>query len=152
MSSKKKFCTSSKNLDKSPPGKSLEEMKQARRRPRWNAFLKPIITLTPLVASVGLLMFSLKACKERFFPISAIRETLRVPPIAMVANSFAIDWTRTSAIIHFCVSLRHDYEAHRCYSFGGGAGCANEISPAQSASSSGGKTVISPYIRNRAST
>jgi len=42
----KKFSTSSKNLDKSPPEKSLEEMKQARRRARGNAFLKPIITLT----------------------------------------------------------------------------------------------------------
>jgi hypothetical protein len=47
-------------------GKDLEEMKQARRRPRGNAFLKPIITLTLLAASVGLLMFSLKAYKERF--------------------------------------------------------------------------------------
>src|SRR5207249_8010805 len=141
-----------KNIERCPPGKSWEKMKQHRRRPRGTVFPNPIITLTALVASVGLLMFSLKACKERFFPMSAIRETLRVPPIAMVANSFAIDWTRTSAIIHFCVSLRHDYEGHRCYSFGGGAGRANEISPAQSASSSHGKTVISPYIRNRAST
>jgi len=42
----KKFSTSSKNLEKSPLRKSLEEMKQARRRARGNAFLKPIITLT----------------------------------------------------------------------------------------------------------
>src|SRR5207253_9446450 len=30
---------------------------------------------------------------------------LRLTPAAIVANSFAIEWTRTSAIIHFCVSL-----------------------------------------------
>jgi hypothetical protein len=53
-------------MDNSPSKKSLEEIKEERRRARWNAFLTPIITLASLVASVGLLMFILRACKERF--------------------------------------------------------------------------------------
>ena len=36
------------------------------QRARWQAFLTPIITLASIVASVGFLMFILRACKDRF--------------------------------------------------------------------------------------
>jgi hypothetical protein len=40
-------------------------MKRRRRRERWWAFLTPLITLGSLVISIGLLMFSIRACGER---------------------------------------------------------------------------------------
>jgi hypothetical protein len=44
----------------------IEELKRRRRRERWNAFLTPFITLASIVLSIGLLMFFMKACQERF--------------------------------------------------------------------------------------
>lgn len=46
--------------------KTLEEIKEERRRERWNAFFTPFITLASIVASVGMLMFLIKTCSERF--------------------------------------------------------------------------------------
>ncbi len=45
---------------------AVEEMKRRRRRERWSAFLTPFITLASVVLSIGLLMFFMKACQERF--------------------------------------------------------------------------------------
>ena len=50
-----------------PPDKELvEEYRRRRRRERWNAFLTPLITLASVVVSIGLLMFFMRACQERF--------------------------------------------------------------------------------------
>lgn len=46
--------------------KSPEELREERRRARWQAFWTPFITLASIVASVGLLMFFARACRERF--------------------------------------------------------------------------------------
>jgi len=45
---------------------AIDEIKKKRRRERWNAFLTPFITLASVVLSIGLLMFFMKACQERF--------------------------------------------------------------------------------------
>jgi len=45
---------------------AIDEIKRKRRRERWNAFLTPFITLASVVLSIGLLMFFMKACQERF--------------------------------------------------------------------------------------
>jgi hypothetical protein len=48
-----------------PPDKELiEELKRTRRRDRWRAFLRPLITLASIVISIGLLMFIMKSCQE----------------------------------------------------------------------------------------
>lgn len=44
----------------------LEELKAKRRRERWRAFLSPLITLGSIVVSVGMVMYMLKSCSERF--------------------------------------------------------------------------------------
>jgi hypothetical protein len=50
-----------------PPDKELiEQYRRRRRRERWNAFLTPLITLASIVVSIGLLMFFMRACQERF--------------------------------------------------------------------------------------
>jgi hypothetical protein len=54
-----------KTVDKPSPKKSLEELREERRRARWSAFWTPFITLTSIVVSVGLLMFLLRACRDR---------------------------------------------------------------------------------------
>jgi hypothetical protein len=45
---------------------AIDEIKRKRRRERWSAFLTPFITMASVVASIGLLMFFMKACQERF--------------------------------------------------------------------------------------
>ncbi len=45
---------------------AIDEIKRKRRRERWKAFLTPFITLASVVVSIGLLMFFMKACQERF--------------------------------------------------------------------------------------
>jgi hypothetical protein len=49
-----------------PTNQDLEEIKRERRRERWKAFFTPIIALGSIVVSVGLLMFFIRACQERF--------------------------------------------------------------------------------------
>jgi len=44
----------------------LEKLKAKRRRERWQAFLSPLITLGSIVVSVGMVMYMLKSCSERF--------------------------------------------------------------------------------------
>lgn len=44
----------------------LEKLKAKRRRERWQAFLRPLITLGAIVVSVGMVMYMLKSCSERF--------------------------------------------------------------------------------------
>jgi hypothetical protein len=57
-------------VDKPLPKKSLEEIREERRRARWSAFWTPFITLASIVGSVGLLMFLVRACQERLpFPL-----------------------------------------------------------------------------------
>ena len=48
------------------PKKTLEELREERRRARWTAFWNPIIVLTSIVTSVGMLMFFARTCRERF--------------------------------------------------------------------------------------
>ena len=48
------------------PKKSLEELREERRRARWKAFWNPIIVLTSIVTSVAMLMFFARTCRERF--------------------------------------------------------------------------------------
>jgi hypothetical protein len=40
-------------------------LQKRRRRERWSAFLKPLISLTAIVGSIGLLMFVLRTCAPR---------------------------------------------------------------------------------------
>ena len=57
-------------MDKPIPKKSLEELREERRRARWSAFGTPFITLASIVSSVGLLMFLIRACQDRLpFPL-----------------------------------------------------------------------------------
>jgi hypothetical protein len=53
-------------MDDGPEQEATEEFKRRRRRERWSAFLTPFITLASVVVSIGLLMFFMKACQERF--------------------------------------------------------------------------------------
>ena len=53
-------------MDETPDKDVIEEIKRRRRRERWNAFLTPFITLASIVVSIGVLMFFMKACQERF--------------------------------------------------------------------------------------
>ena len=43
----------------------LAELREMRRRERWSAFLRPLITLASIVISVSLLMYMIKSCGER---------------------------------------------------------------------------------------
>jgi len=64
------------------PKKTLEELREERRRARWRAFWNPIITLTSIVTSVGMLMFFLRTCRERlpqFSPPGAIAPSRNQP-------------------------------------------------------------------------
>ncbi len=45
---------------------AIEEIKRRRRRERWSAFLTPFLTVASVVVSIGLLMYFMKACQERF--------------------------------------------------------------------------------------
>lgn len=57
-------------VDMPLPKKSLEELREERRRARWSAFWTPFITLASIVSSVGLLMFLIRACQDRLpFPL-----------------------------------------------------------------------------------
>ena len=57
-------------VDNRLPKKSLEEVREERRRARWSAFWTPFITLASIVGSVGLLMFLVRACQDRLpFPL-----------------------------------------------------------------------------------
>jgi hypothetical protein len=53
-------------MAETPDKEALEELKRKRRRERWSAFLTPFITLASIVLSIGLLMFFMRACQERF--------------------------------------------------------------------------------------
>lgn len=54
-------------LETEPPRDEIqEEIQRRRQQARWNAFLTPIITLASIVISIGLLMFFIKTCQERF--------------------------------------------------------------------------------------
>jgi len=54
-------------LEPEPPHDEIqEEIQRRRQQARWNAFLTPIITLASIVISIGLLMFFIKTCQERF--------------------------------------------------------------------------------------
>jgi hypothetical protein len=58
----------------------IDEVKQRRRRERWNAFLTPLITLASIVLSIGLLMFFMKACQERFPQSPLLKQGSQSPP------------------------------------------------------------------------
>ena len=49
-----------------PHDEIQEEIKRRRQQARWNAFLTPIITLASIVISIGLLMFFIRTCQQRF--------------------------------------------------------------------------------------
>ncbi|HVH91131.1 MAG TPA: hypothetical protein VM783_07085 [Candidatus Acidoferrum sp.] len=71
-------------VDKPLPKKSLEELREERRRARWSAFWTPFITLASIVSSVGLLMFFVRACQDRLpFP-------LQPGPPAPLKNQFTV--------------------------------------------------------------
>ena len=53
-------------MDETPDKEIVEAIKRKRRRERWNAFLTPLITMALIVLSIGMLMFLIKACQERF--------------------------------------------------------------------------------------
>jgi hypothetical protein len=53
-------------MDETPDKEVIDEIKRRRRRERWSAFLTPFITLASIVVSVGVLMFFIKACQQRF--------------------------------------------------------------------------------------
>jgi hypothetical protein len=53
-------------MAQAPDKELIEELKRKRRRERLNAFFTPLITLASIVISIGLLMFFMRACQERF--------------------------------------------------------------------------------------
>jgi hypothetical protein len=57
------------------PPKSEEDIREERRRARWNAFWTPFITLTALVSSVAMLMLLIQTCQERNLPVPLLPPT-----------------------------------------------------------------------------
>lgn len=55
-------------MNGSPSKKSLEELKEERRRERWKAFFTPLIYMGSIVVSVAMIMAMIKSCSERFPP------------------------------------------------------------------------------------
>jgi hypothetical protein len=74
------------NTNRDPPAPEFAEaIKRRRRRERWSAFLKPIITLASIVISIGFLMFVIRTCEQRFrhnplFQQGGARPPADVPP------------------------------------------------------------------------
>jgi len=82
----------SKIVDKPLPKKSLEELREERRRARWSAFWTPFITLTSIVSSVGLLMFFVRACQDRLpYPLQ------QGPPAPLKNQSTVVSLASSSA-------------------------------------------------------
>jgi hypothetical protein len=55
--------------------KTEEDIKEERRRQRWNWFWTPFITMTVLVSSVAVLMMLIQTCQQRNLPIPLLPPT-----------------------------------------------------------------------------
>jgi len=55
--------------------KTEEDIREERRRQRWNAFWTPFITLTSVVASISMLMALIQTCQERNLPTPLLPPT-----------------------------------------------------------------------------
>ena len=78
-------------MDRTPAKKTLEELKEERRRARWSAFWTPFITLASIVTSVGLLMFLIRACQDRLpYP-------LQQGPPAPLKNQSTVVWLASAS-------------------------------------------------------
>jgi hypothetical protein len=73
----------SRTVDRQPP-MSEEDIKEARRRERWNAFWTPFITLTAVVSSVAMLMVLIQTCQQRNLP------SLILPPTSPLNRPDAV--------------------------------------------------------------
>jgi hypothetical protein len=58
----------------------VEEFKRRRRRERWSAFLRPLITLASIVVSIGFLMFILRTCDQRVPRSEGLQQGNARPP------------------------------------------------------------------------
>jgi hypothetical protein len=63
-----------------PPPEFVEEFKRRRRRERWSAFLRPLITLASIVVSIGFLMFILRTCDQRVPRSEVFQQSDARPP------------------------------------------------------------------------
>jgi len=54
------------------PPKTEEEIREERRRQRWNAFWTPFITLTAIVSSVSMAMMLIHTCQQRNLPVPIV--------------------------------------------------------------------------------
>jgi hypothetical protein len=55
--------------------KTEEDIKEERRRQRWNWFWTPFITLASVVSSVAMLMMLIQTCQQRNLPIPLVPPT-----------------------------------------------------------------------------
>jgi len=62
-----------------PRDEIQEEIRRRQQQARWNAFLTPMITLASIVISIGLLMFFIRTCQERFPEAPRFYETPKRP-------------------------------------------------------------------------
>ncbi|HXV79289.1 MAG TPA: hypothetical protein VEG60_05375 [Candidatus Binatia bacterium] len=62
-------------MNQPSPKKNLEELRERRRRERWNAFWTPFLTMASVVTSVAMLMFLVKTCQERNLPAPILPPT-----------------------------------------------------------------------------
>ena len=60
-------------IDQAP--KTEEDIKEERRRQRWNWFWTPFITLASVVSSVAMLMMLIQTCQQRNLPIPLVPPT-----------------------------------------------------------------------------
>jgi hypothetical protein len=60
-------------IDQAP--KTEEDIKEERRRQRWNWFWTPFITLASVVSSIAMLMMLIQTCQQRNLPIPLVPPT-----------------------------------------------------------------------------
>jgi len=82
-------------IEAEPPRDDIEEeIRRRRQQARWNAFFTPIITLASIVISIGLLMFFIRTCQERFPVAPRFKDAPKKPSPANGAKGFVM----TSAV------------------------------------------------------
>lgn len=74
-----------------PQDEIQQEINRRRRQARWNAFLTPMITLASIVISIGLLMFFIRTCQERFPAAPRFRQASPKPFPSNGANDFVMN-------------------------------------------------------------
>jgi len=79
-----------------PHDEIQEEIKRRRQQARWNAFLTPIITLASIVISIGLLMFFIRTCQQRFPAAPRFYDAPKKPSPKNVVSGFRHEFNVSS--------------------------------------------------------